>query len=320
MITVATTAALLGLPGFSSAAEVRPSEVASRIQSIQKALDSLAASLERAEQDYNAAQAAADRHRKEIATAASREDTLRKNFAGHAAAMYTLGSGSTIETILSSRDMAEAVDRFSYLEQIHSNEQGMLEELTGLQRRSGIETAELDRALKQAGTAWKDLLARRSELMAKLREYQSLANILNALGGGKRRLSRAPNGFVCPVAGPHYVSNNFGQPRPGGPHTGDDIQSDYGVPAVAVLPATVSATPSGGWIGIGIIIRDAAGNEWWYAHLGSRYVSVGQHVNAGQMIGRVGCSGRCYGPHLHFEYHPGGGDPANPYGILSDAC
>jgi len=151
-----------------------------------------------------------------------------------------------------------------------------------------------------------------------------LQNLLDALGGRGRtrgsRLSRAPNGFVCPVAGPHYVMNNFGDPRPGGPHTGDDIQADYGEPAVAVLPSKVVETPYGGWIGIGIIIRDAMGNEWWYAHLSREYVSVGQRVAAGELIGRVGCSGRCYGPHLHFEYHPHGGDPANPYRILSSAC
>jgi murein DD-endopeptidase MepM/ murein hydrolase activator NlpD len=211
------------------------------------------------------------------------------------------------------------VERASYLEQIRHREAGMLEELTALRRHAKTESTELSATVQVAAGAQKALMARRSELLASLRELQSLQNLLVSLGGGSR-LSRAPNGFRCPVVGPSYVSNNFGDPRPGGPHTGDDIQADYGQAIVAVLPAKVVATPYGSWIGVGIVIRDAIGNEWWYAHMASEYVSVGQRVAAGQLIGRVGCSGRCYGPHLHFEYHPHGGNPANPYRILSAAC
>jgi murein DD-endopeptidase MepM/ murein hydrolase activator NlpD len=73
-------------------------------------------------------------------------------------------------------------------------------------------------------------------------------------------------------------------------------------------------------MGIGVIIRDAGGNEWWYAHLSRKYVRVGDRLAGGELLGRVGCSGHCTGPHLHFEYHPGGGDPRNPYRILRAAC
>jgi murein DD-endopeptidase MepM/ murein hydrolase activator NlpD len=234
--------------------------------------------------------------------------------------MYTMGAGSVLESLLGAESMTEVVDKFSYLEMIRSRERGFLEELTALRRRARIETDELSRVVRDAAAVRHAYAARQSELMAKLRELQSLQNLLLALGGGRGRLSRAPNGFVCPVAGPHYVSNNFGDPRPGGPHTGDDIQADYGVPTVAVLPSHVVATPTGGWIGIGLVIRDAIGNEWLYAHMSRVYVHTGTTLRAGQLVGRVGCSGRCYGPHLHFEYHPHGGAPANPYRILSSAC
>ncbi|MGH2785368.1 MAG: murein hydrolase activator EnvC family protein [Actinomycetota bacterium] len=316
---VAISAVLLGDPTVAAAAATSPAQVSARIEAVKRSLDKLGGQLKIAEREVHAASAAADRHRRALASASARQQFLRAAFSSRAASMYTLGNGSMIETILGASDIDDFVERASYLEQIRSREAGMLEELTALRRRAKTESAELASAVKAASGAQKSLMSRRYSLLASLRELQSLQNLLVSLGGGSR-LSRAPNGFRCPVAGPRYVLDNFGDPRPGGPHTGDDIQADYGQGTVAVLPSKVVATPYGSWIGVGIVLRDAIGNEWLYAHLASEYVSVGQRVAAGQLIGRVGCSGRCYGPHLHFEYHPRGGSPANPYRILSAAC
>ena len=95
------------------------------------------------------------------------------------------------------------------------------------------------------------------------------------------------NGMVCPMVGPSVPLNNFGDPRPGGPHAGIDIRAQHGQLIRAVLPATVIDTPYGSWWGIGIVIRDLAGTEWWYAHLSSENVSVGDRVAAGEVIGRA---------------------------------
>ena len=316
---VAMAAVLLGDPAVAAAAESSPAQVSARIDAVQKSLEKLGEEINAAERDTHEAAAAADRHRRALATAGARQQVLRQAFSGRAASMYALGEGSMLETILGATDIEELVERASYLEQIRSREAAMLEELTALRRRAKSESAELAAAVHAAATSQRSLTARRNELLASLRELQSLQNLLVSLGGGSR-LSRAPNGFRCPIAGPRFVLNNFGDPRPGGPHTGDDIQADYGQGIIAVLPSRVVATPYGSWIGVGIVLRDAIGNEWWYAHLASEYVSVGERVAAGALIGRVGCSGRCYGPHLHFEYHPRGGGPANPYRILSAAC
>lgn len=312
-------AVLLGDPTIAAAANASPAQVNARIAAVRKSLDKLGDQLKVATREMHAATAAADRHRKALQTAAAQQTLLRQAFSGRAASMYTLGEGSMLETMLGAQDLDEFVERASYLEQIRFREAGMIEELTALRRRAKFESAELSQAVKAATVAQRALQSRRNELLANLRELQSLQNLLVSLGGGSR-LSRAPNGFRCPVAGPRYVLDNFGDPRPGGPHTGDDIQADYGQGVVAVLPSKVVATPYGSWIGVGIVIRDAIGNEWLYAHLASEYVKVGDRVSAGELIGRVGCSGRCYGPHLHFEYHPHGGAPSNPYRILSAAC
>ena len=312
-------AVIVTFPGVASSTEAAPGAVASRIDAIRSSLVRLSRALDQAERDLVHAEIAAQRHQKALASAAARQQELRAALAGRAAAMYTMGNVSALESMLGSQSMTEFVDKFTYLEQIRTREQGLLEELTALRRRARLESAELSQVITSAAAVRRAYANRQAELMAKLRELRSLQNLIGSLGSGGR-LSRAPNGFVCPVAGPHYVSNNFGAPRPGGPHTGDDIEADYGIPTVAVLPSRVVATPNGGWIGIGAVIRDAMGNEWLYAHMESRYVHVGESMKAGQLLGRVGCTGRCYGPHLHFEYHPHGGAPANPYRILSSAC
>ena len=58
------------------------------------------------------------------------------------------------------------------------------------------------------------------------------------------------------------------------------------------------------------------GTEIWYAHQTSQYVSIGETVAAGEVIGTVGSTGNVTGSHLHVEVRPGGGDPVDPYAAM----
>lgn len=126
--------------------------------------------------------------------------------------------------------------------------------------------------------------------------------------------------IACPVAGPSAIYADFGAPRPGGPHAGIDLPAPLGTPAVAAWYARVVETPTGGWIGRGVILEDGAGNRWLYAHLSSVTVAVGDIVQRGQVIGGVGSTGNSTGPHLHFEIHARGVAPIDPYPLVSPAC
>ena len=55
-----------------------------------------------------------------------------------------------------------------------------------------------------------------------------------------------------------------------------------------------------------IVLRHADGTETHYAHLATSYVREGQRVHSGQVIGRVGDTGLCTGPHLHLGMKKGG--------------
>jgi len=83
-------------------------------------------------------------------------------------------------------------------------------------------------------------------------------------------------------------------------HQGVDYRARHGTPVYAVANGTViSARYSGGW-GNEIRIRHSSGLVTQYAHLSSMRVRGGQKVSRGQVIGKVGSTGRSTGSHLHF--------------------
>jgi murein DD-endopeptidase MepM/ murein hydrolase activator NlpD len=64
-----------------------------------------------------------------------------------------------------------------------------------------------------------------------------------------------------------------------------------------------------------VAIDHGRGISTAYGHQSSIAVSVGQVVSQGQTIGYVGCTGHCFGPHLHFEVRINGA-PVDPLGYL----
>jgi murein DD-endopeptidase MepM/ murein hydrolase activator NlpD len=90
-------------------------------------------------------------------------------------------------------------------------------------------------------------------------------------------------------------------------HTGLDFRAGYGTPIKAVANGVVVyAGNSGDWAGNHVAVRHAGGVTTMSSHMSSMAVSAGQSVQAGQIIGYVGQTGRAFGPHLHFELYPAG--------------
>ena len=120
-------------------------------------------------------------------------------------------------------------------------------------------------------------------------------------------------GFIWPVNG--TLNSRFG-PRWGSFHSGIDLGVGYGTGvAAAASGQVVLASYSGYGYGNYIIVRHGDGSETLYAHLSSIWISLGQHVGQGEIIGAVGCTGWCTGPHLHFEVRVGGA-PVDPLAYL----
>lgn len=314
-------AAVASLPASSGAQVLRPAELRTRLSAVRGALDHITGRLDAASRRLDEAAVAAEFHAGALRRASSERRKITDALGKRSAQLYIMGSRSDLGVLLTSNNVTNFIDRVSYLQQVRRGERGLLEDLEILKRRGAEETELLRVALVKARASRNAFARRQRELSRKLYEYRTLLRFLDLAGGtSSGRSRRGARGFVCPVAGGAAVSNDFGAPRRGGPHAGNDIHAPHGARVVAVLPSRVVKTPTGGWVGIGITIRDALGNEWLYAHLSSRNVGVGDTLVAGQGIGRVGCTGHCSGPHLHFEYHPGGGGPRDPYRILSKAC
>jgi murein DD-endopeptidase MepM/ murein hydrolase activator NlpD len=98
-------------------------------------------------------------------------------------------------------------------------------------------------------------------------------------------------------------------------HTGIDLRSEYGAPARATAPGTVTLAEYSGGYGNMVEVDHGHGLSSRYAHLSAITVVPGQAVAAGQMVGRVGSTGRSTGPHLHYETRIDG-EPVDPQRFL----
>jgi murein DD-endopeptidase MepM/ murein hydrolase activator NlpD len=149
-------------------------------------------------------------------------------------------------------------------------------------------------------------------------EKKSLAEIWKSLENKRYLLSHTPS--IKPAVG--YISRGFGMQID--PFTGQ-LRPHYGIDFAARVGTPVWATADGrvaniGWdkngFGTFIEVDHRQGYQTYYAHLSKVEVGLGKEVKRGQLIGRVGNTGRSTGPHLHYEVRVNG-SPVNPRNYFS---
>jgi hypothetical protein len=146
--------------------------------------------------------------------------------------------------------------------------------------------------------------------------------------------------IVFPVVGPVRYYDDFGEPRGGGPHQGNDILAPKRALAVAAEAGKVKFWTTSRRAGCMLYLYGRSGTTYLYIHLnndlgpgndnrgrcvaGTAYakgLKSGDAVAAGQPVGFVGDSGDANGAHahLHFEVHPKGGNAVSPFPYLRRA-
>jgi len=269
-------------------------------------------------------------------------------------AVYEQGNVDSVDVILGASNLADLVDRLDYVNQVGAADEriatsvGRAKEAARAARKAtrklrGVvagETRAVRARTEQVRAIRNELVSSRQQLVAarstkrvslvkvrasereEVSEAQALEQVSAALGAQIQAAqsassysppaSRSASGFIWPVSGP--VTSPFGM-RWGRMHTGIDIGVPYGTPIRAAASGQVIYA---GWMdGYGnlVFIDHGRGISTGYAHQSSIAVSNGQAVTQGQVIGYVGCTGHCFGPHLHFEVRVNG-TPVDPLGYL----
>jgi len=219
---------------------------------------------------------------------------------------------------------AAQADAAAALEDVKSAVSQQTQFVSALKKGLEVDAAALE-ALRATDPARADQLERlQAELGPRLEAAEAAAAYeaaLEAIAAEERR--KALLGiWKCPVQGPVSFTDSWGAPRSGGrSHKGTDMMAASGTPTVAPVSGRVEHRGSS-LGGLSWWVYGDDGNEYYGTHL-SGYENVGAgHVERGTVIGYVGSSGNASAsaPHLHFEFHPGGGSAIDPYPRLIEVC
>jgi murein DD-endopeptidase MepM/ murein hydrolase activator NlpD len=264
--------------------------------------------------------------------------------------MYESHELTTLDVLLSTDSLGDVLDKIDFVEDIGAQDSRISTEVRGAKTRVhdarartkvtrdrvaavtrtvAVRTAQVrsekERLLISERGLSKTKRVRRAQLAA---VQQSKAEYLHEAAGlqasssqvsaqiqsaGSSSYDSTPSasGLIWPVNGP--VVSPFGW-RWGRMHEGIDIAVGYGTPIHAAASGTVIFAGWMGGYGNFVIVDHGGGISTGYAHQSS-IATGGGTVSQGQVIGYVGCTGHCFGPHLHFEVRING-SPVDPLGYL----
>lgn len=250
--------------------------------------------------------------------------------------IYENPSASLIEMLCSSDNIAEFVNRADYVASMSNYDRDMMdkliatkEEIALKEETLGAELEELEMMQSELESQKKKVNAsintKKGELTAKANELGDAAadqadykeqleeqeRLLNEI---EEQIARAANpdaykgsitGFIWPCPAYTRISSYFGprpQPTPGAStnHKGVDLAAPYGAAILASASGVVTTSTYSKSAGNYIVIAHGNGMSTVYMHCSALLVSVGETVEQGETIAKVGSTGYSTGNHLHF--------------------
>jgi murein DD-endopeptidase MepM/ murein hydrolase activator NlpD len=258
--------------------------------------------------------------------------------------IYKADTPDMLTVLLESEGFADLMERFEYLQRVEEQDSDIVDRVRTLRNETedivlriraardeiAAKEAELERtrvALEEQEAELEAARAQRQSLLSNVENHiERLEGEIGDLEGQiQQQLSSSasptlPAGpiqsgsgsMIWPVNGP--VTSPFGW-RWGRMHEGVDIAVPSGTPIrTAKAGVTAIAAPTGGY-GNYTCVNHGGGLSSCYAHQSSYATSVGDSVGQGEVIGYVGCTGSCFGDHLHFEVRVNG-SAVDPMGYL----
>jgi peptidoglycan LD-endopeptidase LytH len=240
---------------------------------------------------------------------------------------YESGGTGAFTSLLSSGSFAEFSERMEFMDRITAADADLVVAARVTREDLRREQRALTTLAAEQASAVAELQAQKEAIDSRLSEVSALVDTL------RRRLAAAaryhgpppPGGLplqACPLPGSSFT-DDFGAPRPGGrTHQGIDMLAPFGTPIHAAQNGRFQQDYND-LGGISALVYAGNGDYTYYAHMeGYAGVGNGATVSAGAVIGYVGNTGDAQGgpPHLHFEYHPGGGGAVDPYSYLVALC
>jgi murein DD-endopeptidase MepM/ murein hydrolase activator NlpD len=314
-----------------------------RLDRAQASLDAQKAELLEVRDQLEAARDRLERLRSELATA-------RKVLAARLVEIYKADSPDALTVVLEADGFGDLLERAEFLERISEQDREITDEVRGLrdlaeeQAKRLAKLEEREQLAAERILRWRDQIAavqgqlvgsrdelasaradRRGALSQVHSSRVALEGDLRELEEEQARVTAALQGAPAPgpvrqgsgsliwtVNGP--VVSPFGM-RWGRLHAGVDIAVPSGTPIRAADSGRVALMGWVGGYGNYTCIQHNASLSTCYAHQSSFATSNGANVSQGQVIGYVGCTGHCFGDHLHFETRVGG-SPVDPLGYL----
>ena len=315
-----------------------------RLERAQETLDRQKAELLEVRNRLEEARDRLEGLRRELATA-------REVLAARLVEIYKADAPDVLTVVLEADGFGDLLERAEFLDRISDQDREITEavrrlrdrahrqavDLAALEERERALAVELLRQRDVIAAAETQLVSARDELasaradkrgaLAQVRDNRaSLEGDLRALEAQQARVratlvarqaaagavGQGSGALAWPVSGP--VVSPFGM-RWGRLHAGVDVAVPGGTPIRAAGAGRVVLMGWVGGYGNYTCIQHTGSLSTCYAHQSSFSTSNGASVSQGQVIGSVGCTGHCFGDHLHFETRVNG-SPVDPMGYL----
>lgn len=240
---------------------------------------------------------------------------------------FMQGDPNPIQLLVTGDNASEVAERATLLESLTLRDRSATEEAATL--RIGLEQ---NRQLREGRLAELDQMrADLADRVAVLEQDLQQARADERFFELKARRQREVDNdimtgiYSCPVGEPLMFRDTWGAPRSGGRrHKGVDMFAPHGTPVYAIHFGRVTRMNNSGLGGISLYMFGDDGTEYYYTHLQGYAdgIQVGSYVEPGDLIAYNGATGNAAGgaPHVHFQVHPGGGAPVNPYPYTAAAC